>query len=239
MKTVHLGQNKSLEGVPAAKILTKMKRPKNLISQFYGYDLWNIYEFPFLLRGTPQLRMIQIKFPQDFPVIIESKSMKLYANSFYNKDFKKQDQVIQRLKSDLKTKMFTPDISFINKFENPSDNQIINHENIFKFEGFRSICPVTSQPDWATIYIYSKTNSLDRKFLNKYLLSFREQGDFHESCIIQIFNTILDSLKLSSLNKKTHLEVVGKFLRRGGIDINPIRSTHKQMFLGRFREIQQ
>ena len=45
--------------------------------------------------------------------------------------------------------------------------------------------------------------------------------------------------KLSSLNKKTHLEVVGKFLRRGGIDINPIRSTHKQMFLGRFREIQQ
>ena len=99
MKTVHLGQNKSLEGVPAAKILTKMKRPKNLISQFYGYDLWNIYEFPFLLRGTPQLRMIQIKFPQDFPVIIESKSMKLYANSFYNKDFKKQDQVIQRLKS--------------------------------------------------------------------------------------------------------------------------------------------
>ena len=74
---------------------------------------------------------------------------------------------------------------------------------------------------------------------NKFLLSFREQGDFHESCIIQIFNTILESLKSSSLNKKTHLEVVGKFLRRGGIDINPIRSTHKQMFLGRFREIQQ
>ena len=124
-------------------------------------------------------------------------------------------------------------------FDINSDNQIINHENIFKFEGFRSICPVTSQPDWATIYIYSKTNSLDRKFLNKYLLSFREQGDFHESCIIQIFNTALESLKSSSLNKKTHLEVVGKFLRRGGIDINPIRSTHKQMFLGRFREIQQ
>ena len=108
--------------------------------------------------------MIQIKFPQDFPVIIESKSMKLYANSFfYNKDFKKQDQVIQRLKSDLKTKMLTPDISFINKFENPSDNQIINHENIFKFEGFRSICPVTSQPDWATIYIYSKNKFIRQK----------------------------------------------------------------------------
>ena len=52
MKTVHLGQNKSLEGVPAAKILTKMKRPKNLISQFYGFDLWNIYEFLFTQRNT-------------------------------------------------------------------------------------------------------------------------------------------------------------------------------------------
>ena len=239
MKTVHLGQNKSLEGLPASKILTKMKRPKKLISQFYGYDLWNIYEFPFLLRGRPQLRIIQIKFPQDFPVIIESKSMKLYANSFYNKDFKKQDQVLQRLKSDLKTKTIAPNISFINKIENLSDILAVKHKNIFKFKGFRSICPVTRQPDWATIYIYSRTNLLDRKYLKEFLLSFREQGDFHESCITQIFNTTLQSLKSPSLNKKTHLEVVGKFLRRGGIDINPIRSTHKQMLLGKFREIQQ
>ena len=103
---------------------------------------------------------------------------------------------------------------------------------VIKFTGFRSICPVTSQPDFANIYISSEL-PIDIKWLLSYLVSYRDKGDFHEQCIENIYKDIAHKYKI------TRLEVCGRFLRRGGIDINPIRSTHKKLFFSNFREFNQ
>ena len=104
---------------------------------------------------------------------------------------------------------------------------------MLKFEGFRSICPVTSQPDWANIYIHSSSDPIDSTRLIKLLKSFREKGDFHEACIDSIFLTLRDQFKINDLT------VCGRFLRRGGIDINPIRSSSKKIIFKNFRDFNQ
>ena len=103
---------------------------------------------------------------------------------------------------------------------------------IIKFNGFRSICPVTSQPDFANIYLYLD-KSVDVGYLNKYLMSYKEHGGFHEKCIDKIF------IDLYSKLKPDHIEVCGRFQRRGGIDINPIRGTKKKILFNNFREFNQ
>jgi len=100
------------------------------------------------------------------------------------------------------------------------------------FIGFRSICPVTSQPDFANIYIASDTK-MNLKWLKSYLKSYREKGEFHEQCIEDIFNGVMKKYACSKL------EVAGRFMRRGGIDINPVRSTHKKLFFNNFRFFNQ
>ena len=84
---------------------------------------------------------------------------------------------------------------------------------------FRSLCPVTAQPDWATIYIYYKGNSIQHSGLLRYLLSFRNHQGFHEECAERIFVDILKRCRLDELCVRAN------FLRRGGIEINPLRST--------------
>ena len=101
-----------------------------------------------------------------------------------------------------------------------------------KFNGFRSICPVTSQPDFANIYLYLD-KSIDVGYLNKYLMSYKEHGGFHEKCIDKIF------IDLYSKLQPNHIEVCGRFQRRGGIDINPIRGTKKKILFNNFREFNQ
>ena len=103
------------------------------------------------------------------------------------------------------------------------DNPQKKNDYLIKMEipEFTCICPLTSQPDFANIYIYS-SDPLSRDWLLSYLTSFKDHGDFHEQCIESIFNNIL-----TNFNPK-HLEVAGRFQRRGGIDINPVRGTHKK-----------
>ena len=102
-----------------------------------------------------------------------------------------------------------------------------------RFQGFRSICPVTSQPDWGNVYIHSCSDSIDSKKLIKLLKSYRNKGDFHEACIESIFISLRNDFKIDDLT------VYGKFLRRGGIDINPIRSTSKKLIFKNFRDFSQ
>ena len=108
--------------------------------------------------------------------------------------------------------------------------QKIPKNKVIKFEGFRSICPVTSQPDWANIYFYSTSNAIEPKPLLKLLKSYRTRGDFHEACIESIFFSMIDGLDLEDLT------VYGRFLRRGGIDINPIRSMSRKIAFQNFRD---
>lgn len=87
----------------------------------------------------------------------------------------------------------------------------------FNCPEFTSLCPITGQPDFATIYLsYIPDERLvESKSLKLYLFSFRNHGDFHEDCI----NTIL--LDLVALLDPRYLEVWGKFTPRGGLSIDP------------------
>jgi 7-cyano-7-deazaguanine reductase len=100
------------------------------------------------------------------------------------------------------------------------------------FSGFRSICPVTSQPDFANIYIHTNAK-LDVDWLKTYLTSFREKGEFHEQCTQDMF------IELSKKYPGFNFEVCGRFMRRGGIDINPIRSSQKKLLFKNFRVFNQ
>ena len=87
----------------------------------------------------------------------------------------------------------------------------------FNCPEFTSLCPITGQPDFATIYISYIPDRImvESKSLKLYLFSFRNHGDFHEDCVNIIMK---DLIKLMSPN---YIEVWGKFLPRGGLSIDP------------------
>ena len=168
-------------------LLDPIQRNKDPIK--HGIDIWNVYDFMYLDRSKmPKLRILEIIIPSSSLFTIESKSMKLYLNEFYKKSFKKDADVIKKIQKDIESiSRSTIKIKFLNKFFSEPKNIELNKLNIknskpntvLKFNGFRSICPVTSQPDLANIYIYSN-EGLSINWLKKYLLSYQEQGDFHE-----------------------------------------------------------
>ena len=80
-------------------------------------------------------------------------------------------------------------------------------------------CPVTDQPDWASVYINYTGPAIDPDGLLKYIVSYREHQDFHEQCVEQIFADIILRCQPSVLS------VNARYMRRGGLDINPFRST--------------
>ena len=87
----------------------------------------------------------------------------------------------------------------------------------FNCPEFTALCPITGQPDYATIYIsyVPGEKMVESKSLKLYLFSFRNHGDFHEDCV----NIILNDLK--ALMNPLYIEVLGVFTPRGGIAIHP------------------
>lgn len=87
----------------------------------------------------------------------------------------------------------------------------------FNCPEFTSLCPITGQPDFATIYInyVPDERMVESKSLKLYLFSFRNHGDFHEDCV----NTIMKDL--IALMDPKYIEVWGEFTPRGGISIHP------------------
>ena len=240
MKTKVLGKKSKKLNFTGKDLLDSIPRNRKKIE--HGIDIWNVYDFMFKdKKEVPHLKVLEIIIPSNSKFIVESKSMKLYLNSFYDIAFTNQSEILKKIKRDLKS-LIKDDVKlrFIDKFSvelkninlNQSNCETIQRRKIIKFNGFRSICPVTSQPDFANIYIYS-SDSLSRDWLLSYLTSFKDHGDFHEQCIESVFNTIL-----RNFNPK-HLEVAGRFQRRGGIDINPVRGTHKKFLFKNFREFNQ
>jgi 7-cyano-7-deazaguanine reductase len=240
MKTKVLGKKSKKLNFSGKDFLDSIPRNRKKIE--HGIDIWNVYDFMFKdKKEVPHLKVLEIIIPSNSKFIVESKSMKLYLNSFYDIAFTNQSEILKKIKRDLKS-LIMDDVKlrFIDKFSvepkninlNQSNCETIQRRKIIKFNGFRSICPVTSQPDFANIYIYS-SDSLSRDWLLSYLTSFKDHGDFHEQCIESVFNTIL-----RNFNPK-HLEVAGRFQRRGGIDINPVRGTHKKFLFKNFREFNQ
>ena len=239
MKTKVLGKDTSNLKLKGQKLLEKIRRKKSDIK--HGIDIWNVYDFLYLNNNLPSLKILEIKIPSSTLFTIESKSMKLYLNGFYNQSFKSEQTVIQQIKNDLEGFLNAKiKLSIIKKFnQEPSSIDLNNYKSnktkinkILKFNGFRSICPVTSQPDFANIYIYCDA-SINTIWLIDYLISFQNKGHFHEQCIDDIFLEILNKYNCN------HLEICGRFQRRGGIDINPIRGTNTKILFSNFREFNQ
>ena len=222
--------------------LDSISRNNQYLNKFFGLDYWNAYEFSYLnSKNLPTIETLEITISMHSEFTVESKSLKLYLASFYNKKFNNDASAYKLIEKDLskllnssvsvkKLNQFNkaPKSTLITKFKNKVPKNKLTH-----FQGFRSICPVTSQPDWGNIYLHSSSHSMDSRKLIKFLKSYRNKGDFHEACIESIFETLIIDFAIDDLT------VYGKFLRRGGIDINPIRSTSKKLLFKNFRDFNQ
>lgn len=231
-----------------------VKKDKKL--PFFGWDIWNAYELSWLnMRGKPQCAVGCFVFPYDSENIIESKSLKLYLNSLNEEKFKNDEFVTQLLERDLsrascgKTKVtLSNEDSFngteISRFSGadidsqdidfydymPNKNLLLNSgdkivSEILYSNLFKSNCPVTGQPDWASVQISYKGRAISKEGLLKYLVSFRRHSGFHENCVEKIFYDIMERCKPEVLT------VHARFTRRGGLDINPIRTNDETLSL--------
>ncbi len=224
---------------------------------FIGEDVWYGYELSWLNnKGKPVVAVAEFRFACTSPNLVESKSFKLYLNSFNQSKFSNFEDVEKILCRDLsatagvqaQVKLFTveqcaalaiksanldvtcidnEDIT-VNNYQYQaelleqaqvnSSSEIIN-ENLVSHL-LKSNCLITNQPDWASVYISYQGTAIDHSVLLQYLISFRQHNEFHEQCVERIF---CDLQKYCQLNKLT---VFARYTRRGGLDINPFRSTH-------------
>jgi len=222
---------------------------------FVGVDLWTAFEISWLnLDGLPQLAIGEFIFPCTSSAIVESKSFKLYLNSFIQTQFGSMEEVSEILSADLSSvtdasvDVVLYEIAEYNGFKPISepdgiciDQQSLAIDNYQPEPEFLSAdtdstvteivyshllktnCPVTDQPDWASVYISYTGPAIDRAGLLKYIVSFRQHQDFHEQCVEKIFTDILQRCA------PTELSVYARYMRRGGLDINPFRSTVQTM----------
>ena len=227
---------------------------------FFGADLWTAFELSWLNpRGKPQLALAHFTVPCESPNIIESKSFKLYLNSFNNTVFADSDEVLVHMRKDVAEALWrgapvqgsvglrliapelfdrepiyeldglsldrldiectrytpAPDLLRVSLGEAPVSEVLVS--NLLK-----SNCLVTGQPDWGSVQISYTGDAIDQEGLLQYLVSFRNHNEFHEQCVERIFMDIWTRCK------PIKLSVYARYTRRGGLDINPFRTSHPQ-----------
>lgn len=217
---------------------------------FHGVDVWNAWELSWLdPRGKPELAIAELRVPCASPCLIESKSLKLYLGSF---QFERTsgDALRARIVADLSkcagapVELLLHDPRCLNG-ERPQEpagesidglaidcghfgpphpaflvaNQALMVDETLTSALFKSNCPVTGQPDWASVAVAYRGPRIDREGLLRYLVSFRDHADFHEHCVERIF------VELMARCQPQRLSVYARYTRRGGLDINPYRST--------------
>jgi len=232
---------------------------------FVGFDIWNHYEVSWLNeKGKPIVAVAELIYSCESKYIIESKSMKLYFNSFNNSKFKSTSALIATIERDLSFRVGMPVGVKINDLSDATnaclyagmegmcldsldvdcsvykvDSNYLATETGFIEETLysnllKSNCLVTNQPDWATVQIQYKGNKITHEGLLKYLVSFRNHNEFHEQCIERIFMDIL------TVCKPEALAIYGRYTRRGGLDINVYRGTsNRDPFANNQRLIRQ
>lgn len=222
--------------------------------EFKGEDVWYGYELSWLNnKGKPIVAVAEFRFDCTSPNIVESKSFKLYLNSFNQSKFSSWKDVQERLVHDLsntsgyqaKVSLFKvddcqpltiapitatciDDIDIaVNTYDiNPTllsmsnTNKIVENTTLVSHL-LKSNCLITNQPDWASVYITYSGAEIDEASLLSYLISFRQHNEFHEQCVERIFT---DIMKVCSPSKLT---IFARYTRRGGLDINPYRTTEK------------
>ena len=218
---------------------------------FYGEDLWNAYELSWLDRlGKPRVAIAEIRVPADSPNMIESKSFKLYLNSFAQERFESAERLGETIRQDLAVVAGGPVVvtireatvrlqvfgdlpgQLIDGLELAIDDYGPPHaaylhvrlaageiEETLVSHLLRSNCPVTGQPDWGSVQIRYRGAAIDQAGLLRYLVSFRTHSEFHEQCVERIF------VDLMARCAPQNLSVYARYTRRGGLDINPFRSS--------------
>ena len=218
---------------------------------FFGADMWTAYELSWLnTRGKPQVALAHITVPCESPNIVESKSVKLYLNSFNNTRFADARDVRERIRADINAavgmgvgiktlgpEMFdrepvqeldglnldrldveclqftpSPELLFSELDELPVEETLTS--NLLK-----SNCLVTGQPDWGSVRIAYTGPPINQEGLLQYLVSFRNHNEFHEHCVERIF------MDIWSRCRPLQLSVYARYTRRGGLDINPFRTS--------------
>ncbi|MNO70863.1 NADPH-dependent 7-cyano-7-deazaguanine reductase [compost metagenome] len=216
-------------------------------------DIWNCYELSWLTpSGKPVVAIGEFAIPADSPNIIESKSFKLYLNSLNQSAFDSSESLREVLERDLSAAAGKPvgvrvrsldevaaegvasiggtciddlDVT-VESYDHPRPELLRcddarRVDEVLYSHLLKSNCPVTGQPDWGTLVVDYSGPALDPASLLAYVASFRQHQDFHEQCVERIF------LDLQRLLQPSRLTVYARYVRRGGLDINPYRSTEE------------
>lgn len=215
---------------------------------FSGIDLWHAYEMSWLdATGKPQVRVARIMIPASSPNMVESKSFKLYLNSLNNTRFSTEAELVATIRADVSAIVAAPielellevaDASLagrhlagecLDQFPvspvagephatmlQPSSEV---SEQCFYSHLLRSLCPVTGQPDWATVWVHFRGLALAPSSLLDYIIAYRQHQEFHEQCVERMFCDI------HTRCEPEFLHIQAFYTRRGGLDINPFRST--------------
>jgi len=220
---------------------------------FHGCDIWNVWELTWLgPSGVPLVATAEIRIAAESVNLVESKSLKLYLNSFAMSRFDSAADVAASISGDLRecaggdvsVRVFMLTDTRSNSFaELPGvcidslpiscDSYVVNasllaadDKNLVQEELhthlLRSLCPVTAQPDIGSLGIHYRGPKIDTESLLRYIVSFREHNDFHEACVERMF---MDILRHCGAEK---LSLYARFQRRGGLDINPFRSNFEK-----------
>ncbi|MGN1055837.1 MAG: NADPH-dependent 7-cyano-7-deazaguanine reductase QueF [Comamonas sp.] len=239
---------------------------------FFGADLWTAFELSWLnLRGKPQVALAHFTIPCETPNIIESKSFKLYLNSFNNSRFDSLEAVQARIREDVNEALwrgaaarqssagvrilaqeqfelqkvqelaglnldrldvecsdYTPRPELLQAdFDHPPVTEtLVSHL-------LKSNCLVTSQPDWGSVQISYTGPAIHQEGLLRYIVSFRNHNEFHEQCVERIFMDIMRQCR------PLKLSVYARYTRRGGLDINPLRTSHPMALPANVRTARQ
>jgi 7-cyano-7-deazaguanine reductase len=237
--------------------------------------MWTAFELSWLnLRGKPQVALAHFTVPCESVNIVESKSFKLYLNSFNNTKFADASAVRDRLRADItevvwrnaeaagvmpssigvtllgpdlfdrepvheldglsldrldiECTQYTPAPELLTATRNETPVSEVFVSNLLK-----SNCLVTGQPDWGSVQISYTGDQIEQGGLLQYLVSFRNHNEFHEQCVERIFMDIWTRCK------PMRLAVVARYTRRGGLDINPFRTSHPQALPRNIRTARQ
>jgi 7-cyano-7-deazaguanine reductase len=187
--------------------------------------------------------MLSIVVPVDSPYIVESKSVKLYLGSFAQSRFDDEADVRRAIARDLSAATGAAvEVALQGDARiAPLPGESIDDEDVavdayevdpsllraggpavreaLRSDLFRSVCPVTGQPDYASVSVAYRGPRIDRAALLRYLVSYRLHAGFHEHCAERIFVDLRARCAYESLT------VHARFTRRGGIDINPFRTN--------------
>lgn len=231
---------------------------------FVGEDVWNAYEISWLNpKGKPVVALATFCIPADSPNLIESKSFKLYLNSYNQTHFDSLAQVCTQLTQDLSAAAgagirvdmadlrgrpavavdypagnLLDDLDIECDRYQPDPTQLLTVDGPLTEETLyshllKSNCLVTGQPDWAMVVIRYRGRPIDHAGLLRYIVSFRNHNEFHEQCVERIYCDIQRQCQPEAL------AVHARYTRRGGLDINPFRSSGHFPSPDNTREVRQ